>query len=77
MAININLIVDLLLPGLQAVVGNHGNWEETWAGLFVPQAPAIWIPQLTLPQVALVGAAAAIVKNPEVTRRFWQGWLNA
>lgn len=76
MAVNLREIVDELLPGLQAVLGMP-LYQTTWAGLFVPQAPAIWIPTLTLPQVALAGAAAAIVKNPEVTRRFWQGWLNA
>ena len=22
----------------------------------------------------IVGAAAAVIKNPEITRRFWAGW---
>lgn len=39
--------------------------------------PHLWIPKLELsPPVLVAGAAAAaIVKNPEVTRRFWRGWF--
>jgi hypothetical protein len=44
------------------------NWMTT------PAAPHIWVPKLTLPQAALVGAAAAVINNPVVTRRFWAGW---
>ncbi len=48
---------------------------ETVHGLFVPQAPHIWIPKLSVPEALVVGAAAAVIQNPVVTRRFWQGWF--
>ena len=42
-----------------------------------PAAPHIWVPKLTLPEAAIVGAAAAVIRNPVVTRRFWAGWISA
>lgn len=48
--------------------GVFGTYETTMA------APHIWVPKLTLPQMAVAGAAAAIITNPEITRRFWAGW---
>lgn len=73
---------DLMLPGLQAMRTSYNFTKEQWAAsilnnakLFVPAKPYIWIPKLTIPEAVAVGAAAAIIKNPIVTRRFWQGWL--
>lgn len=70
-----------LWPGLLAIRGRYEpHPAEIWHNLFVqtPAAPHVWIPapELTLPAVAAAGAAVAIVKNPLVTRRFWQGWLS-
>lgn len=47
--------------------GVYGSFEQRLA------APHVWIPK----PVHLVAAAAAvtIVRNPIVTRRFWQGWM--
>ena len=41
--------------------------------LVVPK-PHIWVPKLSLADGLALGAAAAIIKNPIVTRRFWAGW---
>lgn len=84
MPINLEAIKAELYPGLAAICGSYGDIKEKWAahvfneatGLFVPEAPHIWIPKLTLPEAVAVGAAATIVKNPVVTRRFWQGWAS-
>lgn len=84
MALTHQEIYNELFPGLAAVCGSYSDIKEKWAahvfneatGLFVPEAPHIWIPKLTLPEAVAVGAAAAIVKNPIVTRRFWQGWAS-
>jgi hypothetical protein len=35
-------------------------------------APHVWIPKPLA--VVATGMAAAVVTNPAVTRRFWQGW---
>ena len=72
-------IRDLLLPGLMQ---SFYETKEIWAaqvlnsGLFIPETPHIWVPKLTLPQAVAAGAVAAIIKNPEVTRRFWAGWFS-
>jgi len=71
-----------LLPGLMAVQGSYADMKSRWAAkifngdvLFVPAMPHIWIPKPV--EVLALGAAATIIKNPEVTRRFWRGWFNA
>jgi len=83
MPINLASIRKELFPGLLAIQGNYANIKGRWAAeifngnaLFVPAAPYIWIPSLTLPEVVTLGAAATVIKNPEVTRRFWQGWFS-
>mgnify|MGYP001321686314 CR=1 FL=1 len=82
MAADLGLIRDELLPGLMInCYERYAFGYNDWRGIFgtyetTVAAPHIWVPKLTLPQAALVGAAAAIIKNPEVTRRFWAGWLS-
>lgn len=39
--------------------------------IFVPSAPAI----ISTKELVILGTAAILTKNPEVTRRFWSGWL--
>ena len=65
----------LLLPGLYDVAGSYSMMRQ-WEPLFIPETPHIWVPKLSLPAALAVGAAAAVIKNPEVTRRFWSGWLS-
>ena len=72
-------IRDLLLPGLYEVTGSYAGmpryWEAMFTPQFVPATPHIWVPKLSLPMAVAAGAAAVIIKNPEVTRRFWKGWF--
>lgn len=84
MPISLASIHGVLLPGLIDVYGHHSplwSWNLTKelaaanvfnGEPFVLGTPHIWVP---LPAAIALGAAAVVVKNPEVTRRFWQGWL--
>jgi hypothetical protein len=69
---------DLLLPGLWEVRGTYNLLPRAWDDFFTPQfapaTPHIWIPKISVPLAFAAGAAAAIIENPEVTRRFWAGW---
>lgn len=76
MAVSLIQMRELLLPGLEESVV---NWRlAEWNEIFIvadnvarPTLPAVPLG----PHAALMlGAAAAVVKNPEVTRR-WFGWL--
>lgn len=81
MPISLAEIKKELYPGLAAIEGRYCLDKEIWAAKvfngYAPSlaAPHIWVPKLTLPEAALVGAAAAIITNPPVTRRFWKGWF--
>lgn len=81
MAVPLSTIRDLLLPGL-ITVSERYTWTSTdWRGIFgtfetTMAAPHIWVPKLMLPVAVAAGVAAAIIKNPEVTRRFWAGWTS-
>ena len=48
------------------IAANLFNAEFTLA------TPHIWIPKPV--ELVATAAAVAIIKNPLVTRRFWQGW---
>ena len=76
MAVSVEAIRDLLLPGLRGIVGRYEAFPAYWEEAFeqTVAAPHILVPKLSLPVAVAVGAAALIVKNPIVTRRFWQGW---
>jgi hypothetical protein len=63
----------LLLPGLWEMAGTYETLTQ-WHGLLVPEAPHIWVPKVPLPAAVGLVAATAIIKNPEITRRFWSGW---
>jgi len=75
-------IREILLPGLTDIHGRYDMIPRQWdavfkreGALFVPKMPAIIIPEPSLPVALAIGAAAVMIKNPEVTRRFWRGWL--
>ncbi len=74
MAVSICDIRSILLPGLYDISGSYGMMRQ-WETIFAPKTPHIWVPKLTLPEAVAAGAAAVIIKNPEVTRRFWSGWF--
>ena len=71
-------IRDLLLPGLRGIVGRYRAWPQMqWEELFSEEAvaPPMPMPAIIGVKSALVlGAAATIIKNPIITRRWWQGW---
>ena len=62
-----------LLPGLQQsfALTKEIYAANVWNSVFAEEAPLAWVPELSLPAALAVGAAAVIIKNPEVTRRFW------
>lgn len=79
MSIELSQIRELLLPGLFQVTERYAFQFTDWRGVFgtyetTIAAPHIWVPKLTLPQAVAAGAAAAIITNPVITRRFWAGW---
>lgn len=82
MPISLDQIKWELWPGLAAVGGRYFDLARLKTeGMSFPfdgydwelATPWLWVPK----PVELVAAAAAlaVVKNPVVTRRFWQGWL--
>lgn len=77
MVVPLNEMRELLLPPLIELRYSFAMTKEIWASNYLirPAAPHIWIPKLTLPQAIAAAAAAAVIKNPEVTRRFWAGWM--
>ena len=83
MALQLSEVKEELLPGtIQITIRYASGWIDSRAMdfwrlgpiTFTPVKPHIWVPKLTLPEAAVVGAAAAIITNPVVTRRFWSGW---
>lgn len=59
--------VDVLFGYLQI----RPEWiVPTTREFFIPSAPAI----ITLKETLILGAAAVLIKNPVVSRRFWAGW---
>ena len=81
MPIDITHMRDLMMPGLRVMMADYDYMKQQWAaevfnrGVFVPATPHIWVPKLSLPMAVAAGAAAMIIKNPVVTRRFWSGWV--
>jgi hypothetical protein len=79
MPVALSNIRDLLLPGLLLMEGDYKRYSEArdqWKEMYEPSiaAPHIWVPKLSIPQAVALGAAAAIIHNPDITRRFWSGW---
>jgi len=79
MAISVGQVRDLLLPGLR---GHAITYEAIDVALyraafdFTPAAPHIWVPKLTVPEIAVATVGGLLIRNPVVTRRFWSGWLS-
>ncbi len=51
------------------------EWEKSFAQLPDPTIDFASL-AVPLPLMAAVGAAAIVVKNPVVSRRFWDGWFS-
>lgn len=85
MAVSLQQLEQELYPGLAAVQASeryrfaYHDWRAVFGTTFEDKlaTPHVWVPKLVTPPVLVAGAvAAAIVKNPEVTRRFWRGWFS-
>lgn len=75
MPVELAQIRSLLLPGLYE---RYSYAFHDWRGVYGTyeavqsiKAPAI----IGLKTALIVGAAAKIIENPVVTRRFWLGWM--
>ena len=82
MPVSIEHMRNLLLPGLYTVTGSYSTLPAQWEALFAADAveaaeaaPLLTVP-VSLPAAIAIGAAAVVIKNPTVTRRFWS-WFNA
>ena len=80
MAVGLVHMRDLLLPGLYSVTGSYSSMPAMWETVFATEeveaaAPLLSLP-VSLPAAFAIGAAAVVIKNPIVTRRFWS-WFNA
>jgi hypothetical protein len=80
MAISIENIRELLLPGLMSVSGSYSALPVQWEVMLaateeVEAAPLLSVP-VSLPVAVAIGAAAVVIKNPTVTRRFFS-WFKA
>ena len=81
MAVSISHMRDLLMPGLMSVTGSYSTMPAQWEALFAADAveeasaaPLLAVP-VSLPAAIAIGAAAVVIKNPTVTRRFWS-WFS-
>jgi len=75
MAVALASIRDLLLPGLWEISAGYGPISKQWEEVF-EAPPRVEFPRIPLsPAATLACAAAAVVlRNPVVTRRFWKWW---
>jgi hypothetical protein len=74
MAVSHGQIRDLLLPGLREV---SRATPAMWANLFVEEAEASpAVPMIGVGAALALGAAAVVVQNPVVTRRWFAGWFS-
>ena len=71
MSVQLEEIRNLLLPGLMEIRGSYTTWPGAWEGMFAnPVADDLVLPPLSPQLVLAMGAAAAVIKNPTVSRRF-------
>lgn len=79
MPVSLEHIRDQLLPGLRIITtravreGMPVTWEYiAQERAFIPRASCV--PTVSIPAALAMGAAAVVIHNPPVTRRFWH-WL--
>jgi hypothetical protein len=76
MAVTLAQIRQELLPGLFAIQGSYDAIPAQWARVFALDEVVAPLPSVSLPQALIMGAAAVVITNPEVTRRGLLGWLD-
>lgn len=75
MPIPLSHMRDLLMPGLYAVTGSYYGIPEQWN--FDPPFEYSRLPPelvMSAKEIAILGVAAIMTKNPVVSRRFWSAW---
>lgn len=70
MPVDLHQMRELLLPGL---IGITAQKEFAWNSAFAKALvePVTSLPPVSLPTAVAMGAAAVVMKNPVVKRRFW------
>lgn len=77
MAVQLSEIRDLLLPGLREVTSMYEMCPLQWSFAETKEIVAADIfnrgvlPKVSLPVAVAMGVAAAVIKNPVVSRRWW------
>lgn len=75
MPVSLHHMRDEMLPGLRALEFSFVRSHEIFAAnIFNAGAAVESLPAVSLPVAFAMGAAAVVVKNPVVTRRFWEFW---
>ena len=74
MPVNLTEMRDLLLPGLLEIRTTYAALPTEWATMFT-EAEAAPLPSVSLPVAIAMGAAAVVIKNPEIERREMWNWL--
>lgn len=69
MAIAVESIRDLLLPGLLEMRCSYEAVHAQWERILLDDPFLQALPTVSLPVAIAAGAAAAIIRNPEVSRR--------
>jgi hypothetical protein len=77
MAIELENIRAHLLPGLWEMRGSYDAIPAQWAMIFSAADDELWttitLPTVSIPVAIAAGAAAEVIRNPEVTRRWLFG----
>ena len=76
MPVSLNNMRDLMLPGLQQMAADYSLLKEQWAAQIFNTGTVVDftkpLPLPLSPKVALLaGVAAAVMRNPIISRRFW------
>ena len=76
MAVGLEHMRDVLLPGLWEIRGSYSAVPVMWEKVFAaPVVEEIALPLIS-PQAALaMGAIAVVIKNPKVSRRGLFSWF--
>lgn len=62
-----------LLPGLFAMQGSYAAIPAQW--VFAADEAVASLPAVSVPAALAMGAVAAVIANPEVSRRGLVGWI--
>ena len=76
MPVSIYHMRSILVPGLASLRSSIIFTDEEWAAAFAQDSSFgvgdILAPKLNMKEALVAGAGLALLKNPRITRRFWQ-----